>query len=582
METVRGRRATIASGGPRPRARGLAVSLAALAASLLFTASAVGTAGSVELSVEGHTTLGTAEIERILLPGRGAELSEAALAARLDSLVSRLSGAGRPFARAEASWSTRPDGLFLRVVVDEGPELRIGSVEYRGAASIEPARLRERAAARPGGVLSRDAIERDIDAMLSAYERSGRPFASVRPRVEGPPDEPALVFEIEEGPLVRFDGLAVTGNERTRPYVLLRESGVVPGAPYDAGVVARIRPRLERLGYFSSVDEPWVVVEPESGAATVGVDVVEAGVNRITGVLGYAPSAEGDDDGITGLVDMRLANIAGTGREAEVRWQRLRQAYTQASFAYTEPWLLGAPIDVGVKGGQVIRDTLYTTTEADLVVTARMGERVRVTWSIGGERFVSGVPGEPTTTSYRTAIGARYDGSDAPANPSRGIRLEGSIEYAAKEVADEGERSGTFRLAGGLFVPVRPRHVIALLGSLAAISTSEDEVPFHELLTLGGASNLRGYREEQFRGRRTALGTVEYRLLLSRRARVIVFVDAGYYLREGSNSAKDVKLGYGIGLRGETRLGILALDYGLGEGDSPRDGKLHVGLIREF
>ncbi len=107
-------------------------------------------------------------------------------------------------------------------------------------------------------------------------------------------------------------------------------------------------------------------------------------------------------------------------------------------------------------------------------------------------------------------------------------------------------------------------------------------MPFHELLVLGGARSLRGYREEQFRGTRVALGSVEYRYLLGRRSRAIAFVDAGYWYRDGSNVAKDTNLGYGIGLRGDTRLGTISIDYGLGEGDDLLDGKLHVGLIREF
>ena len=68
----------------------------------------------------------------------------------------------------------------------------------------------------------------------------------------------------------------------------------------------------------------------------------------------------------------------------------------------------------------------------------------------------------------------------------------------------------------------------------------------------------------------------------SARSRALAFVDVGYYFRGGSNPAKDTKLGYGIGLRAYTRLGIIGLDYGLGEGDRLLDGKLHVGLVREF
>ncbi|HYW68732.1 MAG TPA: BamA/TamA family outer membrane protein, partial [bacterium] len=85
-----------------------------------------------------------------------------------------------------------------------------------------------------------------------------------------------------------------------------------------------------------------------------------------------------------------------------------------------------------------------------------------------------------------------------------------------------------------------------------------------------------------FRGTRVALASVEYRFLLGRRSRAIAFVDVGHWYRDGSNPAKDTNLGYGIGLRGDTRLGTISVDYGLGEGDNLLDGKLHAGLIREF
>jgi outer membrane protein insertion porin family len=129
---------------------------------------------------------------------------------------------------------------------------------------------------------------------------------------------------------------------------------------------------------------------------------------------------------------------------------------------------------------------------------------------------------------------------------------------------------------------VRVRQVIALRGRLAGIASSEADVPFHELLTLGGATDLRGYREEQFRGTRTALASLEYRFILSRFSRFLLFVDAGYYYRDGSNFAKGTKLGYGIGLRSETRLSIIGVDYGLGEGDGLLEGKLHLSLVRQF
>jgi outer membrane protein insertion porin family len=331
------------------------------------------------------------------------------------------------------------------------------------------------------------------------------------------------------------------------------------------------------------VSEPIVAVDPASGGATIGIEVAERPANSILGALGYAPQDGGGGE-LTGRVEVVLGNIAGTGRRASAEWERPRRRETRIGFSYWEPWLLGAPIDVGVQGLQTVNDTIYTTTEGDLLVAARMGDRVRITWSIGGERYVPGAPLEQTTTSVRTSLGTLFDGTDVPGNPSAGSTVEAVIEYAAKEGPSGGERnrSGTARVRAGTYMRLGPRHVVALEAQAGGIESTEDDVPFHELLVLGGSTSLRGYREEQFRGTRTAVGTLEYRYLLGRRSRAVVFLDVGYYYRGGPNSAKDTKLGYGIGLRGETRLGTISLDYGLGEGDGLLDGKLHVGLIRGF
>ena len=64
-------------------------------------------------------------------------------------------------------------------------------------------------------------------------------------------------------------------------------------------------------------------------------------------------------------------------------WEQFRAGETEIAFSYTEPWLLGAPVDVSVAGAQSVRDTLYTTTEGDLSVAARVGNRTRLTWSLG-------------------------------------------------------------------------------------------------------------------------------------------------------------------------------------------------------
>lgn len=536
--------------------------------------------------VRGHETLSTRQIVQTVVPDRDAPFDAETVAAGIDSLIWELSLAGRPYARIEAGWREVDGRVELDLTIDEGPEARLAGLEFEGVRAVDPASLVPLMDLGLGSPITKGAVEEGVQAVLAHYERLGRPFASVR--VTGarlaPDGGLVLTISVDEGMEARLAEVLVSGNDVTKDRVIVRESGLRVGEPLDLGAVSRVRSRLERLGLFDVVSEPVVAVDPANGAAAVGIEVSEGPANRISGALGYAPGAGGADGELTGRVYVALGNIAGTGRAAAVEWERVGEARTRIGFSYEEPWLLGAPIDVAVRGAQVVHDTVYTTTEADISVTARMGDRTRVTWSIGGERYVPGAADESTTTSYRTSLGAEFDGTDVPDNPRRGASVAGSIQYAAKREhsTDDRDRSGTFAVEAWLYLPVRSSQVVALGARGAGIASTEEDVPFHELLTLGGAGSLRGYREEQFRGTRTGLLSVEYRFILSRRARALAFVDVGYYYRGGSNFAKDTKLGYGIGLRGVTRLGIISLDYGLGEGDGLLDGKLHVGLIREF
>jgi outer membrane protein insertion porin family len=566
--------------------------LAAVLLALFVTGAAAGGTGAARAavvagaSVTGHETLSTREILAILGMAEGEDFDRDRLSAAADSLLALYAGAGRPLAVVRAVWDSTAAGIGISVEIDEGPDVRVSRIDLDAGERPVPAEFVRDAGLRPGTVLTPSAVAGAVDAVLSGYADSGAPFAEVSlpGSVELSADGGlAAVIDIREGPGTWFGEVVVAGNTVTRDHVIARETGIERGAPYSESRLADVRPKLERLAFLRSVDEPVVAVDPSTGEATVGVAVEEGTSNRISGVLGLAGGSGGSDE-LTGVVDIELGNIAGTGRSASAAWQQIREGQTEISFSYTEPWLLGAPVDVGVAGSQSVRDTLYTTTEGDLLVTARVGDRTRVTWSVGGERYVPGAATESTTTSARTALAAEYDGTDAPRNPTSGLRLGGGIEYAAKEARDTGreERSGTLTTEAWAFLRVAGRQVVALRASFAGLSSTEDEVPFHELLPLGGARSLRGYREEQFRGTTVALASVEYRFLMGRRSRAIAFVDVGHWRREGPNRASDTNLGYGIGLRGDTRLGTISIDYGLGEGDDLLDGKLHAGLIREF
>ncbi|MFC1569661.1 BamA/TamA family outer membrane protein, partial [bacterium] len=134
--------------------------------------------------------------------------------------------------------------------------------------------------------------------------------------------------------------------------------------------------------------------------------------------------------------------------------------------------------------------------------------------------------------------------------------------------------------------------VIPILGKQATfiglhgqeVKSGDSYVPVSEQIRFGGTTSLRGYAEDQFRGSLVAWLNLEYRYLLGRRSRVFAFVDAGLYQRREREKGliRGDQIGYGFGIRLETRLGVMGVDYGLGQGDDFMQGKVHVGLVNRF
>jgi outer membrane protein assembly factor BamA len=125
---------------------------------------------------------------------------------------------------------------------------------------------------------------------------------------------------------------------------------------------------------------------------------------------------------------------------------------------------------------------------------------------------------------------------------------------------------------------IKSRFVLATLLNLHLIENKK--LSEFEIFELGGNKNLRGFVENQFSGYQVGWSNLELRYLLNRNSRLYIFTDYGYV---NSLNYKFGKLfGFGIGLKIETRLGLLGIDYAFNyqenELRNPLDGIIHFGL----
>ncbi|MBQ1622548.1 MAG: BamA/TamA family outer membrane protein, partial [Selenomonas sp.] len=94
---------------------------------------------------------------------------------------------------------------------------------------------------------------------------------------------------------------------------------------------------------------------------------------------------------------------------------------------------------------------------------------------------------------------------------------------------------------------------------------------------VGGQDSLRGYRDDQFRGERMFLATLEYRFPIVSKVQGAIFTDWGGAWDDGL-WPDEVKGSVGIGMSLTTPLGPIRLDYGRGDDG----GRVHFSVGGTF
>lgn len=447
-----------------------------------------------------------------------------------------------------------------------------------------------------------DLLERSIEAILTLYEENGFPYCQISPSHFKISEGGGLSFSflVEEGPRVMVREVQLEGLKTTKRAVILRELGTSPLGFFSQSRLNASLERIKRLSYIEGIEETQLLAgeNPEDGI--LKITLVERRNNSFSGILGYAPSVGGRKGNLLGSVDLVFDNIFGTGRRTEWSWSRKDPYSSEFFFLYREPWVFGFPPTLELKVSQLD----YDSTFLQLSFSAKLlfNSTNRVSWGVEGgwEKVVPGSAGKtylPDSRKYRLGIIFSVDLLDQPHNPRGGLLYQTTISYAQKRnfptsfFTPEKQKVSLTKISLDLnhFLPTLKKQTFFVGLHLKGLSTDENQVPISDQFKLGGINSIRGYLEEEFFGTQIAWANLEYRFLSGQNSRFFLFGDYGFFQRKvlsGTDKAlkkiSGKKFGYGFGLRIDSKAGLLGIDYGLGEGDSFSQGKIHFGVVNRF
>lgn len=562
------------------------------------------------IEIAGNKIFSAAEILRWSGLRKGLQFSPSLLDTSLSRISFNLSLSGYHHPNfTETTYRTTEDTSTVNIYlnINEGEPTILNDIHFIDFDSLTSAGYIRSLNYLKGQIFVKEALELRINDILSEYENTGYPFINVIIRsVEIFKDSISggyysnIYLKFDKGAESKIDKIEIRGNSSTKDYVIIRELRLKQGERYSQKLIEEFPKRLNRLRFFEPVSTPGFYLNSQNEGVLL-VEVKERQTNNFDGVIGYIPPRNENEKGyLTGLVNISLRNLFGTGRAAAFRWQQFDRNSQDLEVKYLEPWLLDYPFNINLSLYQRKQDTIYVQRKIEGGLEYLATEDISASVFVASESVIPTVQEIPRFTVYNssaltTGVSFRIDTRDDPFSPTGGLLFNTGYSFSQKKINGPQEfitptlktniNLQRINVSLNLYYEIFTRQIIAL--GLNAMEMRGSDFENSDLFRLGGTMSLRGYREQQFLGNRIFWSNFEYRSLLTQRSYAFIFFDTGYYLRNEEPEKliveqEEFKIGYGLGLSLETGLGILAVSFALGQGDSFSDGKIHFGIINEF
>nr|WP_265263942.1 BamA/TamA family outer membrane protein [Spirulina subsalsa] len=531
-----------------------------------------------------------------------------------------------------------PLGVRITFQVDVNPVLRQVVLQTlpEGAQqrAVPPEVVDEIFGGQYGETLNLRTLQENVMALNQWYQSNGYDLAQVlgSPQVSR---DGVVTLQVAEGLIedvqVRFlneEGEEVSG--RTRPFIVTREMQMAAGGIFQRDMAQADLQRVFGLGLFQDAR---LNFEPgtDPSQVIVNVEVQEGNTGSVAAGVGISSAS-----GFFGTGSYQQRNVGGNNQDLTAELQIGTREFL-FDVAFTDPWIAGDPYRTSYTVNAFRRRTISLIFDGgDPEIRLPNNDRPRVVRTGGGVNFVRPLAPDPFTradwtlsagfqyqavsiqdgnadispvdslgnllsfspsgrdTIVALQLGAIYDRRNNPLQPTSGslIRLgmDQTIPIGSGQIFFNRLRGSYSR-----YIPVdwfnlsRDPDAPQTLAFNIQAGTVLGDLPPYEAFSIGGANSVRGYEEGNVGSGRSYLQlTAEYRFPILSFIGGTLFVDYGTDLGSGSsvpgNPARvrnkpGSGLGYGVGVRIQSPLGPIRVDYGFND---QGDSRLHFGIGERF
>lgn len=258
-------------------------------------------------------------------------------------------------------YSVGNGNLNIDLKMNEGRKYYFGNITWRGNTKYSDSILTTILGIRKGDIYNLEVLNKKLGKSSSPdgadisglYQDDGYLFFRTEP-VETAVYNDTIDFEIRiiEGPQATIKNVRISGNDRTKEYVIRREIRTIPGEKFSRQLLIRSVRELAQLNYFNQEKiVPNPVPNQEDGTVDINYSVEEKSSDQLELSAGW-----GGLIGLTGTLGVSFNNFSaknlfkktawdplpmGDGQKLSLRVQSNGRAFRSYNFSFTEPWLGG-------------------------------------------------------------------------------------------------------------------------------------------------------------------------------------------------------------------------------------------------
>ncbi|MCM0611481.1 outer membrane protein assembly factor BamA [Marinobacter sediminum] len=234
---------------------------------------------------------------------------------------------------SQVSISPDKQQVFIAIAVNEGPEYTVSEINLRGNLIVGEEELRKLIPIEEGDVFSRARMTAISETLSFRLGKEGYAFASVNAVPEpGEGNTAAVTFFVEPGKRAYVRRINFDGNVSTRDDVLRQEMTQMEGGIASSDRIEFSKTRLERLGFFKTVNVETVPVPGTDDLVDVNYGVEEQPTGSLSASVGFS-----QDSGVILGANVSENNFFGTGKRVSFG-VNVSDSVKSANVSYLDPY----------------------------------------------------------------------------------------------------------------------------------------------------------------------------------------------------------------------------------------------------